>query len=190
MTVDDVRAPILRLATLADVPAIADVHVRAWQRAYRGILPDAFLDALAPEQRHARWEREVAAPDDEITVIVAADRTSGRILGFCSVCPQKRREPGDDALPATGELHTMYVDGEETGRGTGRRLMGAGEDRMREMGFTRGVLWMLAENAPARGFYERMGWRADGVATEIPYGDRLVPEIRLTRTLMDRPAQP
>lgn len=174
---------VLRAATLADVPAIAEIHVRAWQRTYRGMMPDAFLDDLAPEQRYARWKGDVSAPDAEMTVIVAEDASLGRIVGFCSVCPQKHPEPGDEALPPAGELYTMYVDTDAKGRGTGRRLIEAAEARMRAMGFTRGVLWMLADNAGARAFYERMGWRADGVSTAIRYGDRLVPEIRLTKTL-------
>lgn len=175
-------AILLRPATSADVPGIADIHVRAWQRAYRGIMPDAFLDALTPGERYARWERDVAAPDVEMTVIVAEDVSTGRLAGFCSVCPQRHREPGDEALPPAGELHTMYVDGDVAGRGIGRRLIVAAEERMRAVGFARGVLWMLAENAPARAFYERMGWEADGVSATIAYGDRLVPEIRLTKT--------
>ncbi|MGC4105064.1 MAG: GNAT family N-acetyltransferase [Thermomicrobiales bacterium] len=177
------QATLLRAATRADVAALADIHVRAWQRTYRGMMPDEFLDALAPEQRYARWEHDVLAPDAEMTVLVAADEATGRLVGFCSVCPQKHREPGDESLPPAGEIYTMYVDVEDKGRGTGRRLLSAGEDRIRAMGFARGVLWMLADNAPARGFYERIGWRVDGVATGIQYGDRLVPEIRLAKML-------
>lgn len=176
-------AIVLRTATLADVPAIADIHVRAWQRTYRGMMPDDFLDALAPEQRYARWEADIASPDAEMTVIVAADLSSGRIVGFCSVCPQKHPAPGDVALPGAGEIYTMYVDVDDAGRGTGRHLIEAAEARMRAMEFTRGVLWMLADNASARGFYERMGWRADGVCTAIAYGDVLVPEVRLVKHL-------
>lgn len=38
--------PQIRLATDADAPAIARIHVRAWQRAYAGIIPDDILGAL------------------------------------------------------------------------------------------------------------------------------------------------
>ncbi|MGC4190238.1 MAG: GNAT family N-acetyltransferase [Thermomicrobiales bacterium] len=160
MTESDRRSIVLRPATLADVPSIAGIHVRVWQRSYRGIMPDDFLDALAPEHRYERWEREVAAPNAAMTVIVAEDPVVGQIVGFCSVCPQNHREPVDEALPAAGELYTMYVD--EKGRGIGRCLIEAAEARMRAMGFTRGVLWMLADNVAARSFYERMGW-GDGI---------------------------
>src|SRR5919107_604708 len=46
----------VRPATVADAPAMGRVHVRAWQAAYRGQMPDAYLDGLRPEQRAAGWE--------------------------------------------------------------------------------------------------------------------------------------
>ncbi|HEY1808803.1 MAG TPA: hypothetical protein VGG42_09585 [Acidobacteriaceae bacterium] len=39
----------LRLAEPPDAMAAARVHVRSWQAAYRGLMPDAFLDQLRPE---------------------------------------------------------------------------------------------------------------------------------------------
>ena len=39
-------APQIRAATSGDAPGIARVQVLTWQQTYRGILPDAFLDAL------------------------------------------------------------------------------------------------------------------------------------------------
>jgi hypothetical protein len=37
----------IRPARMEDVPQIAVVHVRSWQAAYRGLLPQAYLDGLA-----------------------------------------------------------------------------------------------------------------------------------------------
>lgn len=183
----DVHRPAsvrVRTATPGDVPAIADIHVRAWQRAYRGIMPDAFLDQLTPSQRIDRWEQAVSAPADEMTVLVAEDvvAATATVVGFCSVCPLREPVPMD-ASASVGELYTMYVDGAVQGRGVGRTLIAAAEDRLRERGFARGVLWMLAENAPARAFYERAGWHADGVTKTVAYGDRTVQEIRLGKSL-------
>jgi GNAT superfamily N-acetyltransferase len=182
------RSPVppftIRRAVLADAPAIADIHVRAWQTSYTGIMPDDFLAGLVPEQRHARWEREILAPDREMTVIVAAENATDRVVGFCSVCPQKRLEPGDELLPAAGELHTMYVDIGFKGGGVGRALIAAGVDALRAIGYTRAVVWMLADNGPARAFYERMGWTVDGVNSLVQYGDVQVREIRMTRSLV------
>jgi len=42
---------LLRPAQPADAAAVARVHVRSWQVAYRGLLPDEYLDGLQPEDR-------------------------------------------------------------------------------------------------------------------------------------------
>ena len=44
-------------ATLDDVPDVARIHVRSWQRAYRGQMPDSVLDSLDVEQRATRCLR-------------------------------------------------------------------------------------------------------------------------------------
>lgn len=175
----------VRIAAQNDVPAIARIHVQTWQRAYRGMLPDAYLDDLAPEQRISRWEQAVAAPDEAMTVLVAEDSATGTILGFCSVCPLRDPFPIDDPFGTVGELYTMYVDGDVQGRGVGRRLIAAAETVMRERGCQSGVLWMLAENHAARAFYERAGWQRDGVTKMVAYGEREVQEIRLGKRLIN-----
>ena len=38
----------IRPARLEDVPEITVFHVRSWQAAYRGLLPQAYLDGLTP----------------------------------------------------------------------------------------------------------------------------------------------
>ena len=36
---------------IADTAAVGEVHVRAWQTAYRDVMPDDYLDGLQPEER-------------------------------------------------------------------------------------------------------------------------------------------
>ncbi|MER6578988.1 hypothetical protein [Nonomuraea sp. NPDC001023] len=51
----------IRKATPADAQAIAEIHVRSWQAAYRGLLPQDHLDGLDPAARRPGWERLLAA---------------------------------------------------------------------------------------------------------------------------------
>ena len=44
---------MIRLATLADARAIAELHVASWRAAYVGILPPAYLEGLSVEEREA-----------------------------------------------------------------------------------------------------------------------------------------
>jgi len=50
-------AVTVRHATVDDAPALGRVHVRAWQAAYRGQMPDDYLEGLRAEERAAGWER-------------------------------------------------------------------------------------------------------------------------------------
>ena len=45
--------PAVRPATLADVTEIAMIHVRSWQAAYRGLMPQDYLRSLDPAARGA-----------------------------------------------------------------------------------------------------------------------------------------
>ena len=42
---------LLRPAEPVDAIAVAHVHVRSWQVAYRTLMPDDYLDQLRPEDR-------------------------------------------------------------------------------------------------------------------------------------------
>lgn len=41
----------VRPAVPGDARAVADVHVRAWRAAYRGLLTDASLDELSVDEK-------------------------------------------------------------------------------------------------------------------------------------------
>jgi hypothetical protein len=45
----------IREATMADVAAIASVHVESWRTTYKGLLPDDYLANLTYAQREPRW---------------------------------------------------------------------------------------------------------------------------------------
>ena len=48
---------VVRRATQGDATALAQVHVAAWQAAYRGVMTDAFLDGLDVRQWAERWRQ-------------------------------------------------------------------------------------------------------------------------------------
>jgi hypothetical protein len=48
----------IRQATMAEVAAIASVHVESWRTTYKGLLPDGYLANLTYERREPRW-REI-----------------------------------------------------------------------------------------------------------------------------------
>jgi len=162
----ETRAVTIRFrdATPADARAIAEVHVRSWQTAYRGELPDEYLDGLSVDERTSRWTERLAEPPLGVETLVAED--GGRVIGFTGFGPSR----DEDAPAGTGEVYAIYLQPEWFGLGAGRELFARANDRLRELGYARATLWVLATNERSRRFYERAGWAFDG--TESTHQDQ------------------
>jgi len=165
----------IRPAQQRDAAAIALIHVRTWQAAYRGQLPDGFLKSLDTEieQRTARWERSIAnaASRGQVQLVV---EDGDRVVGFVTFGPSE----DDPAEPHVGEVYAIYVDPGHWDRGYGRDLFAAAVRGLTVAGFRAATLWVLATNARARRFYEAAGWVADGAKKTERRGDVELHEIR------------
>lgn len=154
---------------------MARVHVRSWQAAYRGLLPDAYLDQLRAEDRAARYELASEDPQKPFTMVAVCD---GAIVGFASTMPAR-----DNDLTGYGELCALYVDPDHWGRGVGVALVEAARGWLAESGFEWAALWVLAGNTRAERFYRNDGWAADSLQrTDIVWGVT-VEELRYRREL-------
>jgi GNAT superfamily N-acetyltransferase len=140
----------VREATHGDIPGIARVHVNTWRAAYRGIVPDNYLDSLTYESRVARWESQFPDPESD-TFIYVAD-VDGEVVGFASGGPPQSPRDGYD-----GELYAIYVAPEYQGKGLGGALFKAVARRLHERGAASMLLWVFRDNAPSRRFYEGLG---------------------------------
>lgn len=165
---------VVRDATAADAPAVADVHVRTWQEAYAGQLPQELLDRLPEslDRRERRW-RSVAETVDARKALLVAE-CDGEVVGFAHVC--KSRD--ESAADSVGEVTAIYVRKPYWGRGIGRRLFAEATKRLRTAGFESAMLWVLESNARTRRFYEAAGWRSDGSEKTEQMGDVTLREVR------------
>ena len=148
----------VREATTDDAQAIAEINVRGWRTAYRGVVSDAMLDAMSVEDLRARFRAFMADPERAATALVALG-DDGRVTGYTSFGPPREAPPD---LEEVGEVYAIYVQPDAWGSGAGRALLRAAEEGLRDAGFRRAFLWVLEENPRARRFYEAAGWRWDG----------------------------
>jgi len=88
-------SPHLRAATASDAEALAALHTGSWQRTYRGMMFDAFLDGAALDNRRRVWRERLATPDADRLVMVADDGT--RLVGF--ICVFALVDPGGGHAP-------------------------------------------------------------------------------------------
>ncbi|HWD34654.1 MAG TPA: GNAT family N-acetyltransferase [Casimicrobiaceae bacterium] len=141
---------VIRPATAADADAIAHVRIDTWRTAYRGLVPDAYLDAMDVEQSVALWQRVLEADAPNARVFVA-DR-AGEVIGFAAANRLAEPRHGLDA-----ELSAVYVRREFQRVGIGRQLVLAAARAQRASGATGLIVWSISGNKPARAFYEALG---------------------------------
>jgi ribosomal protein S18 acetylase RimI-like enzyme len=145
----------LRIASVTDAETIADVHVASWQSAYRGLLPDTFLDTIDPAARATKW-RELFA-DPSLRVVLREVIGVG-VVAFCAV----GRARDDDASGQTMEIWNLHTAPASRGRGYGAQLFREAKRIARGAGADELTLWVVEENEGARRFYARNGMREDG----------------------------
>lgn len=166
---------LIRAAQPSDADAVARVHVRAWQVGYRGLLPDAYLDGLRPEDRARRYTFEGRDPSAPQTLVALEGDT---LLGFATISTAPKTD-----LAGVAELSALHVNPDAWGRGVGTALIDAARARLVSLGFTEAFLWLLADNVRAERFYRRDGWAPDGTRrSDVVWGIQ-VDEIRFRRAL-------
>lgn len=138
----------IRRATEEDVQGIAHVHVETWRSAYKGIIPDAYLDSLTIENRTKNWRRNLKTLH---TVIFVAENEYGDIIGFAAGGPEQTRDPYYQA-----ELYAIYLLDTYQQKGIGKQLVKSVVAFLATKNYNNIIIWALAENEN-RLFYESLG---------------------------------
>jgi len=168
---DGARDIVCRPATSADLPAIAAVRIRSWQAAYRGSVPQDYLDGLDVDAETTRWKSR--SLDGHHVAVV-----DGSVVGWLHAGPYRADEGEDVPGPSCGEVSAIYALPEVWGLGVGRRLLAYGLEELRRLGLSPVLLWVLVANERARRFYERAGFHADGPVVGFEVGGATLPEMR------------
>jgi GNAT superfamily N-acetyltransferase len=159
-----------RPMTAADFDAVCELHVRAWQTAYRGIVPQSFLDGMDPAER-ARRSRGQDLSGQHVA------EAGGEVVGWASAGPY-RDDDGDAPGPGCGEIEAIYARPDVVGAGVGRALMTHTLAELDRAGLRPVLLWVLAGNDRARRFYEKAGFHVDGATHDYEIAGATLPEVR------------
>ena len=156
----------LRRAQVNDAHKLAQVHVEAWQAAYRGIVPDAFLKGFTYQQREQAFKHALELKSEETYLLEENDSP----VAILTIGPS--RDEDLDAI-RTGEIWGIYIAPGYWRRGIGRNLVQEAECLLKARGFHEIVLWVLEGNTAARNFYEVMGFHPDGASKIVVLGSPL-----------------
>jgi ribosomal protein S18 acetylase RimI-like enzyme len=168
--------PQIRRPDIGDADAMGSAHVRAWQAAYRSIMPDDYLDGLSAENRASMWRRQIDAAGGKGLLVAVADHD---VVGFAAFGPCH----DDGASVEEGQLYAINLDPDHWGKGLGRALLQAATNELADQGFESVVLWVVPENARARRLYESERWRTDGLTRHEEVLGVMVSELRYRRRL-------
>ncbi|WP_078947712.1 GNAT family N-acetyltransferase [Streptomyces griseus] len=162
-----------------DCGRVSEIRVRGWQTAYRGLVPQSYLDGLSEKEDAERRRGRFGQGDGSVVNLVAEE--ADEIVGWAAHGPYR----DGDVRAADAELYALYVDVDRLGGGLGRRLLTESVRQCAALGHERMYLWVLRDNARARRFYERAGFSADGAEEPFEVDGALVPEVRYVKRLAD-----
>ena len=135
----------------SDASAIARVRAESWRAAYRGIVPDAFLDGMDVGGWADVYRRLLENPPEKMaSFVVEAD---AKVVGMAATSPDR-----DDDTPYSAELLMIYLALGYWRRGIGQKLMHATTTWLIGQGMASMIVWGLAENWPADDFMKH--WEA------------------------------
>ena len=146
---------LLRPASADDAETIAALHALSWQRTYRGMMTDEFLDHRALANRREVWRERLGA--DNPNQFVSVVEQSGGLVGFICAYAHYNARWGS-------YIDNLHVSYEWRGYGLGRALMRSAATWLSETAPHAGVyLWVMEANAGARAFYDHLGATNAGI---------------------------
>jgi ribosomal protein S18 acetylase RimI-like enzyme len=152
-----------RPGKLTDAHDVALFHTECWREAYRGIVPQAYLDGVTAADREIRWRDRLTAGVRRTVLALSADRLVGVVSWGRSDVP---------GLPAL-ELMSLYVAASLRSSGVADELVAC------SIGFQPAHLLVFEANRRAQAFYRRHGFEPDG--HEELDSDTGILELRMVR---------
>ena len=160
------------LARLEDSPAIARIHVAAWQAAYASLFPAEYLAGLSVADRQESWTGILQNSMSRTLLAKRNDEALGFVtFGHC-------RDAGASAQ--RGEIWALYVAPHAWSSGVGWALWEAARVLLLHRGSCEVSLWVLSGNARGMGFYDSLGFRRDPGSTQyFERGSTRLNEVRM-----------
>ena len=151
--------------------------MRSWQAGYRGIVAQAYLDALTPSRWADAFRAGAGTPDAPQGLVLCAE--DGAVAGASHFSAARNT----DVPAGYGEIISLYLLPEHWGKGWGLALLQAAVEALRGQGFSSALLWTLRDNVRAQRTYLPAGFHRDGAEKLVEVGGERLPAMRFVRYL-------
>nr|UWI51934.1 GNAT family N-acetyltransferase [Clostridioides difficile] len=163
----------IRKAVIDDVEDISEIYAQSWKTAYKGIIPQDYLDNLKNDFWVETFKDLIE--NNKITAKMVFDNKKS--IG-CIAYGNSR----DDTLKDWGEIVSLYLLPQYFGKGVGNEIFQSAIDDMKLAGFSNIYLWVLEENQRARKFYEKHGFYCNNDIYTVKIMDKKINDIRYIYT--------
>lgn len=165
----------IRTAELMDAKRIASLHVNVWRAAYKGIMPDSFLDSMDINYYEQGWSKTLKAPGNGNYIVAQVDK---ELVGFATFGPARDTNVEDKN---SAELVALNISPEYWRQAIGSQLLSGVIDSVK-VKYKNLYLWVAEKNIRAISFYEKHGFNPDGkTKTDKSHGD--IVELRYVARL-------
>jgi putative acetyltransferase len=165
---------MIRPMELSDISRVAEIHVFAQRKAYRGIFSDEHLFKETTVAKRSEFFANQFQKDGREGFVF----DDGIIRGFLITSPCL-----DEDRPDSLEIERIFVDPLMHRLGIGSKLIDYCEKIARQSGFNEICLYVVEGNILAREFYNKNGYAPGGAERKRQLGDTGVSEIRYIKSL-------
>lgn len=148
-----------------DRQAVSHVYEESWKHAYKGIIPQSYLDSIPK----GHWCDAVDNQGRHTLIML----DNNKIIGTSSYCASRL-----EYMQGYGEIISIYLLPEYCSKGFGKLLLQESVSGLKQMGYQNIFLWVLEQNYTARRFYEKFGFRENGRILEDSIGGKNLREIQ------------
>ncbi|MBY0413180.1 MAG: GNAT family N-acetyltransferase [Bdellovibrionales bacterium] len=175
---DKLMAVKVRAATPDDAAEIANVHINSWREAYKGLLPQVFLDErpLYFKNRYQLWKSVLSVPNN---ITFVAECSENGVIGMVNGSKARNAEYEDYA-----EVYCLYLLQKYHGQKIGFELLKKSFEAFEYRGYSKAYLWVLEGN-PTIKFYEKTGGIHKGHIMEETVAGQLMNELCFTWDSLD-----
>jgi len=160
---------IIRKALPEDARDYTNCHISIWQSAYKGIVPDEYLNNMPAEvEQLVKKHTNILKNPGDCEYYCAM--LSNQMIGFIVI------------NPCAGEIRAIYLLEAFWGRGYGKEMLDFAVDELKRVGQNEVFLWVFDGNTRAKRLYEKNNFSFDGTNRVVnKYGG--VPLVQLRYVL-------
>ena len=162
----------VRNAVRGEANQIAKIHVDSWQVAYRGLMPQSYIDQFTRERRERMWTRVMT---EQLANLIVVEKQK-EIVGFLSY-----ELPNHSSEDKTAIVTCCYVSPLYFGQGAGSALFDELETRLLSTPVMQISLKALDTNKQGLNFYKKCGFVRSGDEESEVIDDMTLNDVTLVK---------